>query len=167
MYLEASRSRTLATRADLGSEEKDATETLVPTLLSISKMTRAMLGIELAAIGLYQGQDELIMALEGSEPVPVSTLADKLCVRPSTVSKMLDRLQAKNLIERMPSQKDARLTLVRATPAGIATKRAIAKLWARIEEGLIGKMGDRKSGALAADLSLLDTTLKGRLARLR
>ena len=140
---------------------------LVPTLLSLSKTTRALMGIRLADLGLHQGQDELLIALEMDKPVSVSALSEKLFVRPSTVSKMLDRLCAKGLVERMPSPQDARLTLVKLTRDGQGVKTDVRLLWDMIEVELAGKMAPDGKDTMMGALGTIDGIIGSRLMRLR
>lgn len=140
---------------------------LVPTLLSLSKTTRALMGIRLADLGLHQGQDELLIALDMSEPVSVSALSEKLFVRPSTVSKMLDRLSAKGLVARIPTPRDARLTLVRLTEKGNAAKTEVRQLWDMIEIELAGKMPSAGKNSMMGALGTIDGIIGTKLMRLR
>ena len=89
-----------AARKAAHSEPEDAK--LVAVLLSISKSTRALVGLKLNEVGFHNGQDELLLALDTSTPISVSKLAGELNVRPSTVSKMLDRLIDARTVERTP-----------------------------------------------------------------
>lgn len=80
---------------------------LIPSLISITKCSRALLDLRLHEIGLNAGQDHLLMALEpNGDPVLVSHLADKVGVRASTASKMLDRLEHRELVRRGNDKKD-------------------------------------------------------------
>ena len=79
---------------------------LVCALLSVSKSTRALTRIKLAERDFHNGQDELLLALDEEAAIPVSKLADELKVRPSTVSKMLERLVRKGLVERSVDQRN-------------------------------------------------------------
>ena len=140
---------------------------LVPTLLSLAKTTRALMGIRLAELGLNQGQDELLIALEMDKPVSVSTLSDRLVVRPSTVSKMLDRLCAKGLVERLPSPQDARLTLVKLTRDGHAAKTNVRLLWDMIGIELARKMEPDGKDSMLGALGTIDELIGSKLRRLR
>lgn len=84
-------SRVLRELEELGDQ---AEARLVSALLSISKSTRALVGLKLSELGFHNGQDELLCALDERSEMSVSKIADELCVRASTVSKMLDRLVA-------------------------------------------------------------------------
>ena len=139
---------------------------LVALLLSISKSTRALTGLKLAEMGFHNGQDELLLALDEEEPVSVSRLADELRVRPSTVSKMLDRLVGKGLMERMLDKRDARRTMVRITPAGLDARSELLEM-RMLLEGELTAMLPEGSDAVTALLESVATLLSARLSRLR
>lgn len=137
------------------------------SLLSISKSTRAFLSLLLADIGLYPGQDHLLERLELDRPVSVSVLAEQLSVRPSTVSKMLDRLIEKNLVRRLNFEGDARRTMVHLTEAGEEMRGRIRTVWGRFESELSGNLSDEDRRRLATALTEVDAILSTRLRRLR
>lgn len=140
---------------------------LVPTLLSITKSSRALIGIKLAEVGFHNGQDELILALDEERPITVSNLANELAVRPSTVSKMLDRLFAKGLVERIGDGRDGRRTMIRVTPLGLRMKERLRQLRCEVEADLVKSVGGDDLERVAGELLRLDLRLKERLARLR
>ena len=140
---------------------------LVATLLSIAKSTRAFLALLLAQIDLHPGQDQLLVRLKPGEPVSVSALADQLAVRPSTVSKMLDRLIEKKLVLRESNSRDARRTMVTLTEAGEAAKERVLALWMRLETELGQSMEEGDRAALLGSLQQVDQLLSVRLRRLR
>ena len=137
------------------------------SLLSISKSTRAFLSLLLADIGLYPGQDQLLDRLELDRPVSVSVLAEQLSVRPSTVSKMLDRLIEKDLVRRLNFEGDARRTMVHLTEPGEEMRARIRSVWSKLEAEVAGNMDTPERDRLAAALAEVDTILATRLRRLR
>ena len=149
-----------------GTGEATAEARLVPVLLSISKATRALMRIKLAELGFHNGQDELLLALDEEAPVSVSTLAETLSVRPATVSKMLDRLVQKGMVERIENKSDARRTMVRVMPAGLDARSILLNMRAKLEAELISSFpGDVE--AMFEALEVVVTSLKTRLSRLR
>ena len=140
---------------------------LVPTLLSITKSTRAFLTLLLAEIDLHPGQDQLLHRLELGTPVTVSALADLLAVRPSTVSKMLDRLVEKDLLERIAHRQDGRRTMVILTPEGLAVKNSVQRIWDRLETELTAALSTCEIDNLTSALVQVDDLLKMKLRRLR
>lgn len=140
---------------------------LVPTLLSISKSTRAFLALLLSEIDLHPGQDQLLHRLEHGETVSVSMLADQLSVRPSTVSKMLDRLIEKELVVRAANNRDARRTMVALTPRGEEVKDKVRTIWSRLEHELTSALQPSDVERLLAALEQVDDLLTVKLRRLR
>ncbi|MBC8130677.1 MAG: winged helix-turn-helix transcriptional regulator [Rhizobiaceae bacterium] len=135
--------------------------------MSIAKSTRAFLALLLSEIGLHPGQDQLLHRLKRDEPVSVSMLADQLAVRPSTVSKMLDRLIEKSLVERAANSRDARRTMVVLTPQGEAAKRLVKVIWDRLEGELTTALSRADVEKLAVALDQVDDLLSVKLRRLR
>lgn len=140
---------------------------LVPSLLSIAKSTRAFLTILLAEIDLHPGQDQLLDRLEADNPVNVSTLAELLAVRPSTVSKMLDRLIERGLVSRSANARDARRTMVHLTPAGLEAQRRVREIWLKLESDLTTALTPEDIAALDDSLYRAGDILTQRLRRLR
>lgn len=147
----------------------DADETdhdFVSALLSLAKTTRALFGIRLTEIGLHLGQDQLLQRLDPERPITVSALGEALNVRPSTVSKMVDRLASASLVKRSMHDGDARRTMISITPAGIEMQKKIRAVWKSVEKEVLRSMG-RSPRAVAKELRTLDRHLILRLRRLR
>ena len=140
---------------------------IVPSLLSIAKSTRAFIALLLAEIDLHPGQDQLLDRLDEDRLVSVSALAEQLSVRPSTVSKMLDRLLERELVVRTASDHDARRTMVRLTPKGVEAQAAIRSVWRRLESELTGALPTEDLGALDRALVTTGELLTQKLRRLR
>ncbi|KQT54372.1 hypothetical protein ASG43_01825 [Aureimonas sp. Leaf454] len=135
-------------------------------LISVSKSTRALTGIKLNQLGFYNGQDELILALDEKGPISVSKLAADLSVRPSTVSKMLDRVTAAGYVERTLDKRDARRTIVKITPAGLDARSRLLLMREKLEKELISSFPGDVEAAIQA-LEEVAGTLRTRLLRLR
>lgn len=140
---------------------------ILPSLLSIAKSTRAFQALLLAEVGLHPGQDQLLDSLDPSNPSSVSMLADQLSVRPSTVSKMLDRLIARGLVARTPNSRDARQTMVQLTSAGEEAQVAIREIWQRLEADLTSSIPSGDLVALDRSLTHVGEILAQKLRRLR
>ena len=154
---------------DLSKSSATAAEMpmIVPSLLSIAKSTRAFLTLLLAEVGLHPGQDQLLDCLDAGNPINVSTLADQLAVRPSTVSKMLDRLIEKGLVKRTASSSDARRTMVELTPIGEQAQAEVRAIWRRLELDLTHSLSPEELEILDRSLVRAGDLLTQRLRRLR
>lgn len=140
---------------------------VVNSLLSIAKSTRAFIALLLAEIGLHPGQDQLLDRLDPEQPVSVSVLAEDLAVRPSTISKMLDRLIEKGLVTRLASDSDARRTLVQLTEEGVRAQEQVRAIWQRLETELTSAMDRETLQTLDHTLTSTGDLLARKLRRLR
>ena len=69
-------------------------------------------------LGLTGSQFDVIATLGDTEGLPCSELSEKTLVTKGTLTGVLDRLESKRLIERVPSKKDRRSVTVRLTAKG-------------------------------------------------
>lgn len=145
----------------------DQSMVIVPSLLSIAKSTRAFLALLLAEVGLHPGQDQLLDRLDPANPASVSMLADQLSVRPSTISKMLDRLIDRGLVARSSNSRDARQTMVQLTPAGQEAQIAVREIWQRLEAELVASISPQDLPTLHRTLGHAGEILAQKLRRLR
>jgi DNA-binding MarR family transcriptional regulator len=140
---------------------------IIEVLNHITKASRILLGISLAELGLVRGQDEMLMALQIGSPIAVSSLAVLIGVRPSTVSKMADRLIESGVVRRSADPLDSRKTLIVLTPAGLAVRSKILAIYGQLEADFREAYGAAGAKQIAASLSMIDAVLTSRLARLR
>ena len=73
------------------------------------------------AQGLTTVQAKVLVALR--EPLPMHRIAEKLNSERSNVTGIIDRLEARGLVERRPDKRDRRIKNIVATPAGTALAR--------------------------------------------
>lgn len=72
----------------------------------------------IAKMGLTQPQFDVIVTLGDTEGMSCKELAQKTLVTKGTLTGVLDRLEKKGLIERVPSTEDRRFTFIQLTPTG-------------------------------------------------
>ncbi|EOD67037.1 MarR family winged helix-turn-helix transcriptional regulator [Amycolatopsis vancoresmycina] len=71
--------------------------------------------------GLTTVQAKVLAALR--EPLPMHRIAEKLKSERSNVTGIIDRLEARGLVERRPDERDRRIKNIVATPAGAVLAR--------------------------------------------
>lgn len=77
----------------------------------------------------YSVSEWRVMAtLASYESMSIGRLAQISVTKQPTVTRLLDRMQDKGLVERVPHGSDRRITLVRMTPAGRADLARLIKL---------------------------------------
>lgn len=108
-------------------------------LTRAARLHRARMGQALATVGLFPGQDLLVETLAAQGEMPVGELARALGVKAPTASKALARLEAQGLVARRSLERDARLTLVTLTEAGLGKADSLADLWDMVEEEMLAE----------------------------
>ena len=96
-----------------------------------------------AAEGVFAGQDVLLLTLGGEKSLEVGEMADRLGVRPPTVSKTLTRLTEAGLVTRLPVSGDKRRVAARITAKGRAKLGRIAGIRSRVERELLSGFDPR------------------------
>lgn len=88
----------------------------------------------LEGIGLYRGQPPLLFALWEKEGRTHSELADILSVQPSTITKMLKRMERAGFVERRQDPDDQRVSRVYLTDAGRMIQKEVQQAFLALEE---------------------------------
>ena len=119
------------------SPEREDYSPVTYELSAAARMMRTRAASLLAAEGLFAGQDVLLLTLGGEKSLEVGEMADRLGVRPPTVSKTLTRLTETGLVSRLPVSGDKRRVAARITAKGRAKLDRIAGIRSRVERELL------------------------------
>ncbi|MFC9291009.1 MarR family winged helix-turn-helix transcriptional regulator [Streptomyces sp. NPDC057052] len=93
---------------------------------------------EAAAGHSLTGAQARLLSLLSLEPMPMRKLAVKLKCEPSNVTGIVDRLEARGLVERRPDPTDRRVKLAAATDEGRRTARHLRENLRFAREPLAG-----------------------------
>jgi DNA-binding MarR family transcriptional regulator len=103
-------------------------------LAQMCKLLRVRAHALLEEIGLYGGQQFVLMALWENEGIIHSELAEQLHVRPATITNALKRMERAGFIERRQDAEDQRVSRVYLTDAGRNIRGAVEEVWRELEE---------------------------------
>ncbi|MFF3332886.1 MarR family winged helix-turn-helix transcriptional regulator [Streptomyces sp. NPDC002888] len=144
------------------SEPVQGKEDVVPTvadapmseaIFRAARVHRIMAGTLLRETGLYPGQELLMMQLWERGEQRQADLIKTLGLDPSTVTKMLQRLEQSGFVTRRPSSRDRRAVVVNTTRAGQALRDRVLQAWRDLEQvtalGLTGEEYDQAMHLLA------------------
>ncbi|KUN72338.1 MarR family transcriptional regulator [Streptomyces canus] len=99
-----------------------------------------------AAEHLLTGAQARLLSLLSLGPLPMRKLAQKLKCEPSNVTGIVDRLEARGLVERRPDPADRRVKVAAATEAGVQVARELREGLRFAREPLAGlSHGERES----------------------
>lgn len=104
------------------------------------------------AAGVPVAEWRILASLAGGEPLPVGQLARIVIAPQPTVTRQLDRMQAKGLVERLADESDRRLALVRITPAGEALAASLVRQARAHERRVLAPFGPDRAAQLKAML---------------
>jgi MarR family transcriptional regulator, organic hydroperoxide resistance regulator len=88
----------------------------------IGMAQRGKAGAALAELGLGFAQAHALRMLDPDEPIAMSALAERLFCDASNVTGLVDRLEARGLVERRSDASDRRVKALTLTPAGVALR---------------------------------------------
>lgn len=128
-------------------------------LQSAARLSRTALAEQLMRQGLYAGQDKIMLALGQENGQTPSQLAQKLGVRPPTVTKTINRLAAQGFLEKRGSETDARRAHVFLTENGAEAIRSIERSVRRTEKQALKTLDKKDQKALAKLLARIEANL--------
>ena len=102
-------------------------------LFRAARVHRIVAGNLLRGTGLYTGQELLMMQLWERGEQRQADLIKTLGLDPSTVTKMLQRLEQSGFVARKPAADDRRAVVVSATRAGQALRGQVMQAWRDLE----------------------------------
>jgi DNA-binding MarR family transcriptional regulator len=123
-------------------------------LLEFLLSQRAHLPTLAAALELSPAQCHVLHVIEPGRPMPMKRLAETLSCDASNVTGLVDRLESRGLVRRVPGSADRRVKVLDLTPTG-------ARLRAQLIERMtappasFGRLSARDQRALARILSRL------------
>ena len=86
----------------------------------------------------------VLMILHENDPASVSTIADLAVIKLSTMTRIVQRMQAEGLVSCAPRATDARVTEVRLTPAGSAAMERVRGQASRIFRHAFHDVSDKE-----------------------
>lgn len=130
-------------------------------LQSAARLSRTALAARLNGHGFYAGQDQLMLALEQQDGQSPGELANRLGVRPPTITKTINRLTVQGVLEKRPSQNDARQAHIFLTATGRDAIKAIEKAVKKTEKQAFRGIDKKDQKALAKLLARVESNLAG------
>ncbi|MEW2070372.1 MarR family winged helix-turn-helix transcriptional regulator [Streptomyces sp. NPDC007346] len=125
----------------------------------VARLHRIAAGKLLKGLGLYPGQELLMMHLWDVGPVRQAELIKTLDLDPSTVTKMLQRLEQTGHVRRRPDPDDRRAVLVEATDESCALHTAVRDAWDSLEEQTLAGLESDERGELTRLLAKVEANL--------
>lgn len=102
--------------------------------------------------GFTVSEWRILASLAGSGPVPIGRLAQFVVMKQPTVTRVLDRQEARGEIRRIAHKTDRRITLVSITPKGTRLVAELIELAREHQERVLTPLGQAHADSLKASL---------------
>ncbi len=133
------------------SREQQATLGLLRTADALKRHYARV--IEPHGITLQQYNVLRILRGAGPDGLPTLTIGERMIEQTPGVTRLVDRLESKNLVDRAPCPKDRRRVFCRITPGGLALLEKLDAPINQADAGAVSVLGEDDLGSL---IDLLD-----------
>jgi DNA-binding MarR family transcriptional regulator len=127
----------------------DQDETLPEAFWAVARQLRHLSREALAPWGITPSQLRAVMTLVRHGTVRLSQLSDHLHIAARSTTEVVDGLQDRGLVERLPDPNDRRATLVRLTEQGTELGAAVLSARAAEAEGFFSRISESDRAELA------------------
>lgn len=129
-------------------------------IFRVARLHKMFAGQLLREVGLYPGQELLMMRLWDHGPQRQVDLVNTLESDAPTVARTVRRLERAGFVRRTPSPSDGRATIVEATRASLPLKRTVERIWAELESITVGSLERAQQVGVLDVLQLLEANLQ-------
>ena len=129
----------------------------------VARNARTALSRHLLDLGLYAGQDSVMLALDAKDGQTPGAIATSLGVKAPTITKTIGRLAAQGFLRREGSPNDGRMMLVFLTEAGRDQIKSIRKSQRKTEKAAFDGLKKKEIRELLALLSTVDANVSATL----
>ncbi len=113
-------------------------------LFRVARLHKMMAGDLLRQVGLHPGQELVMMYLWELGPQRQTDLIRLLDSDAATMTRTIRRLEHAGFVRRTPCADDKRAYLIESTAAGRALRPQVEQIWNRLEEVVVGGVGERE-----------------------
>ncbi len=121
-------------------------------LMDTARLMRQRARMRMESIGLMHGQGKILGIIRHHSDICQADLAERLNIKPPTVSVTLNRMVKNGWVERAPDPRDQRRIIVRLTEKGIGQLDAIDANFDAIEDELLNGLAETELEALRSIL---------------
>jgi DNA-binding MarR family transcriptional regulator len=111
-----------------GSELRDVQQASY-LLHRMAERQQAYYAATAAELGLTAAQSKVLMSLQPGEAIPMRELADRVGSDPSNLTGLVDKLENRDALRRVPDPADRRIKTLRLTEEGLRLREAF---WHRL-----------------------------------
>lgn len=145
------------THSDLVEYQASRLRSLIGEMLKCCEERRTE---EQRVFGLPHSELKCLLLFEGERYLTVKGIAERLQVAKSRVTKIVDGLVHKGLVERVEDPEDGRIKLIRLSPAGRRTMEEVEKFQSEIHRYILLQMDPQERKAVLKELETLRSAME-------
>lgn len=134
---------------------------VMSSLQAAARLSRTTLAARLLAHGFYAGQEQVMLLLEAEDGLTPGQIATRLGVRPPTVTKTVNRLQAQGYVDKRGSERDARQANIFLTETGRGAIRGIERAVRKTDRLAFDGFDKKERRLLFSLLGRIEANLNG------
>jgi DNA-binding MarR family transcriptional regulator len=143
----------------------ESADALMQAIRLLSLRHRARAAALLAPLGLYPGQEVLLLELARTGPMIQAQLSEALGCEPPSVTLMTRKLEGSGHIRRRPAPSDKRASIVELTESGKALVEQVKPLWHALAEETVSGLPVETAAKLPGILMTLTANVDNRHSR--
>ena len=136
------------------------TDMVGPRIMFLSKMLRQEFNNAVNELGLFSGQQDIVLALVENEGVTLGKLSKMLNVSTATASISIKRMEKAGFVKKLPDENDARIIKLYPTELAKQTPEKIKKHMDNMEQKLKKNMTEKEALELSRLLEIAIQNLK-------
>ena len=114
----------------------------------------------LETIGLYPGQPRVLHALCIEDGLSQKQIGEKLNIKPSTVTVMINRMEKAGLVKRVQDKKDLRVSKIYLEEKGIQLKSDVQRIGKVVNEEIFNGFSQKEKETIQSYLERISENLK-------
>lgn len=111
-----------------------ADDSISSAVVRVARLHRMIAGNLLRPLGLHTGQELVMMRLWSVGPQRLADLVQALGSDAATMTRTIQRLEHAGFVRRCPCADDRRVVIVEPTPASLALRDQVERVWSRLDE---------------------------------
>ena len=115
---------------------------------------------ECSRFGLPYAELKCLLLFTGERYLTVKNLAERLEVAKSRVTKLINDLTGKKMVEKIEDPKDSRVKLISLTPLGIKIAKEVNNFQQEIHMNILSQMNEEERKDVISKLELLRASME-------
>jgi DNA-binding MarR family transcriptional regulator len=116
---------------------------------ALARIVTKMAEEEFAAVDLAPSHAFVVMTVNKNPGIQAGELAEIMMLTPSTVTRLLDKLETRHLVKK---HTEGRIAMIYPTPQSVELNEAIKAAWYKLYQRITGILGEENARQLTGNI---------------